>query len=157
MTTLLMMVLLSAGVSVPDRTEALEWIATNAATECHEHGVDAARPHPLVDTTDAASVRTWSARVLPPADVGAFAAEQSAGTSRRDSLWNGILIGAALGVVGILTTAAEAPASGKVAIIVMSAALGGYVDSRLQVTSPVPPPRGAGGGRRLVVAASVRF
>lgn len=155
MTTVLMMFVLSAGVSLADRADVLERVAANATTEGHEH--DIARPRPLVHATNEGQVRTGSTRVCSPDDLGAFAAAQSSGTSRRDSLWNGILIGAALGVVGILTTAAEAPASGKAAIVVMTAALGGYVDSRLQVTSPIPPPRGAGGGRRFVVRASMRF
>lgn len=87
---------------------------------------------------------------------GARRSASQSGHAGGDSIWNGVLIGAALGVVAILTTAAEAPPSGKAASVVMIAALGGYVDSRLAVTGAVrrgPEAR----GRRLVLSKSVRF
>lgn len=52
----------------------------------------------------------------------------------KDGLWNGILIGAAIGVLANFTTAAEAPPSGKVMVVITAAATGGWVDSRFEVT-----------------------
>lgn len=88
--------------------------------------------------------------------VGARPSVNAPNHGGGDPLWNGILIGAALGVVAIMTTAAEAPPSGKAATVVMIAALGGYVDSRLAVTSVVRP--GAGiRGWRIALFKSARF
>lgn len=53
----------------------------------------------------------------------------------KDSLWNGILIGAAIGILANLTTAAEAPPSGKVMVVITAAATGGWVDSRFEITA----------------------
>lgn len=76
---------------------------------------------------------------------------------RRDSLWNGIAIGAALGVLATFTTAAEAPTDGKVLIIVGSALGGAWVDARLDVNS-APSPRSDRPVRpRLAAFYRVRF
>jgi hypothetical protein len=91
-----------------------------------------------------------------PFGGGSRSSRATASSGGGDSLWNGILIGAALGVAAIFTTAAEAPPSGKVATVVMTAALGGYVDSRLAVTSPIGPGRERR-GRRLLFVKAVRF
>jgi hypothetical protein len=50
--------------------------------------------------------------------------------SRHDSIWNGLLIGAAVGALAAFTTAREAPLDGKIAIILMTGGLGAWIDAR---------------------------
>jgi hypothetical protein len=78
-------------------------------------------------------------------------------SGRRDALWNGIAIGAAVGVLAAFTSAAEAPADGKVAIIVGAAFVGGCIDARLD-SNARPATRTPRPGRHLaVVSYSIRF
>lgn len=86
-----------------------------------------------------------------------LAASQSSSRTRdddRDSLWNGILIGAALGVVATQTTAAEAPTDGKVVVVALAALAGAWIDARLERVAGIG---GRPGPVRLTVGGRVRF
>lgn len=93
----------------------------------------------------------------PGRPTAATAWTQSSPPPRRDSIWNGLVIGAALGVLAIVTTAAEAPPSGKVTTVVMLAATGAIVDWRLSVTHGLPTPRPGAPGPRLTLRRTLRF
>jgi len=72
----------------------------------------------------------------------------------RDSLWNGILIGAALGLVATQTTAAEAPTDGKVAVVALTALAGAWIDARFERVLGVG---GRAGMVRLTIGRRVTF
>lgn len=74
---------------------------------------------------------------------------------RRDALWNGIAIGAALGALAAFTTGAEAPTDGKVLIVAGAALAGAWVDARLDVNRTPSPRRH--GPVRLGPAVSYRI
>src|SRR5689334_7389695 len=99
-------------------------------------------------TPAAAEPLRWSWPAAGPAigmaTTTSATSAQSPSARRRDPLWNGILIGAALGVLAIYTTAAEAPPSGKATTVVLLAATGAFVDSRLSVTHALPSPQASG-------------
>jgi len=110
------------------------------------------------DSTDGhlrSAISAAALRLSRP-DPGAVATAGASIKAPKDPIWNGVLIGAALGLVAIVTTAAEAPPSGKATTVVMIAALGGYIDSRLAVTGIVRS--GSGGrGRQIALRKSLRF
>lgn len=151
MTALIATCLLLAGVpdgcGVPSAVPATCLLITSRGDE--RGGVQSPMP----------DVSPRSATAKPPVAalyVGVQRSGRAPNQRARDSIWNGILIGAALGIVAIVTTAAEAPPSGKATTVVMIAALGGYVDSRLAVARPFRPDT-IGKGRRIGVRMSIRF
>lgn len=155
MTTMLLVLMLSTGAPIAHGSAESEGPAANTTMLGGERDAHSTRRVWLDANVGDGMVRPSFGPKRPLVDAGALGFGQSAGAARRDSLWNGILIGAALGVVSLFTTAAEAPPSGKVAIVVMSAALGGYIDSRLEVKSPYPV--WGRSGPRLAVLKAVRF
>jgi hypothetical protein len=89
-------------------------------------------------------------RVTDPPAPGAAPSAQA---GRRDRLWNGIVIGAALGLLGVFTTAAEAPLDGKVVIVAGAALAGACVDARFDRA-----PRNAwNGGQPPPAGPAVRY
>ncbi len=92
----------------------------------------------------------------PAAAVTAWGV-QAPSPPRRDPLWNGLLIGAALGLLAIVTTAAEAPSSGKVTTVVMLAGTGAFIDWRMSIAHGLPTPAQGRRNPRLVVRRALRF
>lgn len=105
---------------------------------------------------NSASVRKLTADVAADRALRVRSAAQVQ-PRRRDALWNGIAIGAALGALAAFTTAAEAPTDGKVLIVVGAALGGAWVDARLDINSTPPPRRDRPVRPALAACYSIRF